>query len=254
LDVEDLRFDGQCAVVTGAGRGMGREVALALARRGARVIVTDINREAADAVREEAVAAGGRATSARLDIADIGQLRSFFRELDTAPDIVVCAAALIKVKPFMDHDEEDWDCLSQVNMKGTFFSVQEAARRMMRAGKGAIVLFSSTSAFVASRIPEIAYDITKAAIRQLSTSASVELAPHGIRVNAVGPGTILTDFNRATLDTPDKVRTLSERIPLGRVGEPADVVGAVLLLCSPLSSYITGQTLVVDGGRLAKSS
>jgi NAD(P)-dependent dehydrogenase (short-subunit alcohol dehydrogenase family) len=140
-----------------------------------------------------------------------------------------------------------------VNLKGTFFTVQEAARRMATRGTGSIVTFSSTSAFVASRIPEIAYDVTKGGIRQLTVSAAVELAPMGIRVNGVAPGTILTDFNRASLDTPQKIQAVADRLPLGRVGTPQDVVGAVLFLCSHLSDYMTGQLLAIDGGRLCRA-
>jgi len=249
----DLRFDGMTAAVTGAGRGMGREIALALGERGARVLATDIDGRSAGDTCEAIVRAGGRASAQALDIADVPRLRTFFRTVDEALDIVVCAAAILKVKPFFEHEEEDWDALARVNLKGTFFSVQEAARHMARQGRGSIVTFSSTSAFVASRIPEIAYDVTKGGIRQLTVSAAVELAPLGIRVNGVAPGTILTDFNRSSLDTPDKLEAVAERLPLGRVGTPQDVVGAVLYLCSPMSSYVTGQLLVVDGGRLCRA-
>ena len=232
--MDEFRLDGLTAIVTGAGRGIGREVALGLGRLGADVTVTDIDGANAEvtggAIREQ----GGSARAAQLDIA-------------------VCAAAIIRVKPFLEHEEADWDDLSRVNLRGTFFTVQEAARRMAPRRKGSIVTFSSTSGFVASRIPEIAYDVTKGGIRQLTVSAAVELAPLGIRVNGVAPGTILTDFNRATLDTPAKVQAVADRLPLGRVGEPRDVLGAVLFLCSPMSSYITGQLLVVDGGRLCRA-
>lgn len=249
----DLRFDGMNAAVTGAGRGMGREIALALAARGAHVVVTDIDGHGADTTREAIVRAGGRARAQALDIADVPRVREFFRGLDEPLDTVVCAAAVLKVKPFLDHEEEDWDALARINLKGTFFCVQEAARHMAKQARGSIVTFSSTSAFVASRIPEIAYDVTKGGIRQLTVSAAVELAPLGIRVNGVAPGTILTDFNRSSLDTPDKRQAVADRLPLGRVGTPEDVVGAVLYLCSPMSSYVTGQLLVVDGGRLCRA-
>ena len=124
---------------------------------------------------------------------------------------------------------------------------------MVEQHSGSIVTFASTSAFVASRIPEMAYDVTKGAIRQMTVSAAIELAPHGIRVNAVAPGTILTDFNRATLDTPEKIAVAADHIPMGRIGSPEDLVGAALYLCSDLSSYVSGHTLVVDGGRLGRA-
>lgn len=251
--MQDFQFHGLSAVVTGAGRGMGREVAMALALRGAHVIATDIDGDTAQATRVAIVEAGGQARAHRLDISDVPGVRSFFRSLEQPPDIAVCAAAILKVKPFFDHEESDWEELSRVNLKGTFFTVQEAARAMAVRRQGTIVTFSSTSAFVASRIPEIAYDVTKGGIRQLTVSAAVELAPLGIRVNGVAPGTILTDFNRSSLDTPDKLQAAADRLPLGRVGVPDDVTGAVLFLCSPMSSYITGQLLVVDGGRLCRA-
>jgi NAD(P)-dependent dehydrogenase (short-subunit alcohol dehydrogenase family) len=251
--MEEQILAGLNAVVTGGGRGMGREVALGLARQGAGVVVADINGANAEATSAAIVKAGGKASSAQIDISKIAEVRRFFRSLKVPPDIAVCAAAIIRVKPFLEHEEADWDDLADVNLKGTFFSVQEAARAMLPQKKGVIVTFSSTSGFVASRIPEIAYDVTKGGIRQLTVSAAIELAPHGIRVNAVAPGTILTDFNRATLNTPEKIKVAESHLPLGRLGTPEDVLGAVLFLCSPAASYITGHTLVVDGGRLGRA-
>ena len=244
---------GTKAIVTGAGRGMGRAVACDLARHGASITCLDINEQGAEETARTIRRDGGTASAARLDVSDVETIRRVFRGLAAPPDIVVCAAGILRVKPFLDHDEDDWNALANVNLKGTFFCLQEAARAMMPRRSGVIITFASTSAFVASRVPEIAYDVTKGGIRQLTVSAAVELAPYGIRVNAVAPGTILTDFNRSSLDTADKLQVVADRLPLGRVGEPKDVVGAVTFLCSPGASYITGHTLVVDGGRLARA-
>jgi len=250
---KDFDFRGMVAAVTGAGRGMGRAVALALGARGARVLAIDIRaddcRDTADAILRH----GGSARSQAVDISDTPSLRAFFRGLEERLDIVVCAAGILRVKPFLEHEEEDWDMLAAVNLKGTFFTVQEAARHMAVLGRGSIVTFSSTSAYVASRVPEIAYDVTKGGIRQLTVSAAVELAPLGIRVNGLAPGTILTDFNRATLSSSEQTHAAAAGLPLGRIGAPEDVVGAALYLCSPMSSYVTGQLLVVDGGRLCRA-
>ncbi len=254
--MQEPRFDAISALVTGAGRGMGREVAVALAARGAHVIIADIDRTNAEAAAAAIRQAGGRADAFQVDVSDRAALRKMYEAVDTIVPrlgVMVCAAAVIRPKPFLDHDEADWDYMANVNLKGTFFSVQEAARRMVRHGSGAIVTFCSTSAFVSSRIPEIAYDVTKGGIRQLTISAAAELAPHGIRVNGVAPGTILTDFNRSSLDTPEKIRSVEAKLPLGRVGNPQDVVGATLFLCSPAAGYITGHLLVVDGGRLCRA-
>jgi NAD(P)-dependent dehydrogenase (short-subunit alcohol dehydrogenase family) len=251
--VKTSSLDGTNAIVTGAGRGMGRAVACDLARHGARVTCLDINKQGAHETAEAIRGDGGRASAACLDVSSVQDVRRVFRGLASPPDIVVCAAGILRVKPFLEHEEEDWDALAGVNLKGTFFSLQEAARAMLPKRAGVIVTFASTSAFVASRIPEIGYDVTKGGIRQLTVSAAVELASYGIRVNAVAPGTILTDFNRASLDSADKLQAVADRLPLGRVGEPKDVIGAVTFLCSPEASYITGHTLVVDGGRLARA-
>jgi NAD(P)-dependent dehydrogenase (short-subunit alcohol dehydrogenase family) len=253
LTVDASSLNGAKAIVTGAGRGMGRAVACDLARHGADVTCLDINEQGVEETAATIRSSGGTASSARLDVSDIGDVRRVFRNLAAPPDIVVCAAGILRAKPFLDHEEEDWDVLAGVNLKGTFFCVQEAARAMLPHRRGVIVTFASTSAFVSSRVPEIAYDVTKGGIRQLTVSAAVELAPYGIRVNAVAPGTILTDFNRSSLDTDAKLQAAANGLPLGRVGEPNDVVGAVTFLCSPGASYVTGHTLVVDGGRLARA-
>lgn len=249
-------LSGRTALVTGGGRGMGGAIALGLAEAGARVVIGDIDSGNAAAVAGEIVAAGGQAEALTLDVSRVDEIERAFAAFDALGDpldIAVLAAGVLRAKPLLDHTEDDWRFMADVNLKGTFFTLQAAARRMVAQRSGAILTFASTSAFVASRVPEIVYDVTKGGIRQMTVSAAVELAPYGIRVNALAPGTIVTDFNRATLDTPEKIRSAEQHLPMGRLGTPDDVVGAAVFLCSPAASYITGHLLVVDGGRLGRA-
>jgi len=248
-----VRFAGQAAIVTGAGRGMGRAVAMGLAAEGARVVVADVD----DAAGREAVAAitaaNGQAMSVTADISRVDDVRSLFRrtirELGTV-DILVNNAGIGIPKPLLDYTEADWDTQLGVNLKGMFFATQEAARVMIPKRQGKIVNFASTAAFVSSSTPETAYDISKGGVRQLTVSAAAELAPHHINVNAVAPGTIMTELTLRVLDTPEKMERAAAKIPMGRLGTPQDMVGPVLFLCSGEADYITGHTLVVDGGWL----
>ncbi len=248
-----MRFDGQTAVVTGAGRGMGRAVAMGLAREGAHVIVAEVDaaagRESAKAISD----AGGRAISVTADISRIDEVRAVFEqaidEFGTV-DILVNNAGIGIAKPLLEYTEADWDRQLGVNLKGMFFATQEAARVMIPKRRGKIVNFASTAAFVSSSTPETAYDISKGGVRQLTVSVAAELAPHHVNVNAVAPGTIMTELTLHILDTPEKMNRAAAKIPMGRLGSPDDMVGPVLFLCSEEADYITGHTLVVDGGWL----
>ena len=248
-----MRFAGQTAIVTGAGRGMGRAVALGLAREGAQVVVAELDGAvAADAVAE-IEGAGGRAVAITVDVADAGAVRSLFSRAVKAfgtVDILVNNAGIGIPKPLVDYTEQDWNRQLDVNLKGMFFATQEAARLMIPKRRGKIVNFASTAAFVSSSTPETAYDISKGGVRQLTISVAAELAPHNINVNAVAPGTIMTELTLKVLDTEEKMARASAKIPLGRLGKPEDMVGPVLFLCSPDADYVTGHVLVVDGGWL----
>jgi NAD(P)-dependent dehydrogenase (short-subunit alcohol dehydrogenase family) len=248
-----MRFAGQTAVVTGAGRGMGRAVALALAREGAAVVVAEVDRASADQVTGEVEAAGGRARAVIADIASVEDVRRLFQETVGAfggLDILVNNAGIGIPKPLVDYTEQDWDRQLGVNLKGMFFATQEAAKLMIPKRRGKIVNFASTAAFVSSSTPETAYDISKGGVRQLTISVAAELAPHNINVNAVAPGTIMTELTLRVLDTEEKMARASAKIPLGRLGTPEDMVGPVLFLCSSDADYVTGHVLVVDGGWL----
>lgn len=247
------RFDGSVAVVTGAGRGMGRAVALRLGREGARVVVAELHPDHGAEVAEEIRAAGGTAIPVTADVSRLDDVARLFGEAVRAygtVDILVNNAGIGVAKPILDYTEAEWDRQMGVNVKGVFFCSQAAARLMIPRRHGKIVNFASTSAFVSSSHPEVAYDTSKGAVRQMTISMAAELAPHGINVNAVAPGTTLTEMTRSSLSTEEGLAWQLARIPLGRVGQPEDIAAVVLFLCSPEASYITGHTLVADGGWL----
>jgi len=232
---------------------MGRAIALALAAEGAAVVVAEVDAALGAAVVEEIRAGGGRALAVTVDISDINQVQRLFaltKEEFGGLDILVNNAGIGIPKPLVDYTEADWDRQLGVNLKGMFFATQEAAKLMLPRRKGKIVNFASTAGFVSSSTPETAYDISKGGVRQLTTSVAAELAPHRINVNAVAPGTIATDLTMRVLDTEEKMARASAKIPMGRLGTPEDMVGPVLFLCSSESDYVTGHTLVVDGGWL----
>jgi NAD(P)-dependent dehydrogenase (short-subunit alcohol dehydrogenase family) len=248
-----VAFDGQTAIVTGAGRGMGRAIALALAAQGANVVVAEVDQGVANEAVAEIQKSGGTAMAVTVDISSVADVRRLFHETTGrfgGVDILINNAGIGIAKPLVDYTEADWDRQLGVNLKGMFFATQEAARLMIPKRRGKIVNFASTAAFVSSSTPETAYDISKGGVRQLTVSVAAELAPYNINVNAVAPGTIMTDLTLRVLDTDEKMARASAKIPLGRLGKPQDMVGPVLFLCSTEADYVTGHVLVVDGGWL----
>jgi NAD(P)-dependent dehydrogenase (short-subunit alcohol dehydrogenase family) len=248
-----VAFDGQTAIVTGAGRGMGRAIAVALAAQGANVVVAEVDQGVATEAVDEIQKSGGSAMAVTVDISSVADVRRLFKEAAGrfgGVDILINNAGIGIAKPLVDYTEADWDRQLGVNLKGMFFATQEAARMMIPKRRGKIVNFASTAAFVSSSTPETAYDISKGGVRQLTVSVAAELAPYHINVNAVAPGTILTDLTLRVLDTDEKMARASAKIPLGRLGKPEDMVGPVLFLCSSEADYVTGHVLVVDGGWL----
>jgi NAD(P)-dependent dehydrogenase (short-subunit alcohol dehydrogenase family) len=217
------------------------------------VVVAEFNADHGAEVADQIRAAGGEATAVTADVSRTGDVTRLFAETVKAygaVDILVNNAGIGVAKPIVDYTEADWDRQMGVNVKGVFFCSQAAARLMIPRGHGKIVNFASTSAFVSSSQPEVAYDTSKGAVRQMTVSMAAELAPHGINVNAVAPGTTETEMTRTSLSTEEGRAWQVARIPLGRVGQPEDIAAVVLFLCSPEASYITGHTLVADGGWL----
>lgn len=232
---------------------MGRAVVGALAHEGAQVVVAEIDPTSGAAAAAEIRAEGGTAKFVQVDVSNEQEVDVLFKEILASYGdlhILVNNAGFIIAKPLGDYTASDWRRQMATNLDGVFFCIQAAARIMIPKRRGKIVNFASTAAFVSTGSPAAAYCASKAGVRQLTVATAAELARHSINVNAVAPGTILTEMSRASLDTPEKVAREVTKIPLGRIGTISDIVGPVLFLCSSESDYVTGHTLVADGGWL----
>lgn len=246
-----MRFSGQSVIVTGAARGIGRACAAAFIAEGARVALLDVD-EAGGAAA--AAALGAKAAFYPCDVGDGPAVRACVDKVAAAQngiDVLVNNAAIIHAADFLDLDEADFDRVLRVNLRGAFLMGQAVARRMVADGRrGAVVNMSSVNAVMA--IPnQTPYNVSKGGLNQLTKVMALSLAPYGVRVNGVGPGSIMTDM-LATVMTDAAARDkILSRTPLGRAGEPEEVARVVLFLASPDAAYLTGQTLYPDGGRLA---
>jgi len=241
------------AIVTGAAQGIGLACASRLLADGARVILADINGDKVQVAAKELDGSGGDVVGVQCDVSSRAQVDDLVSEavsrFGTLDVMVNNAATTVGAEP-LDLTEEDFDRVMAVNLKGTLFGCQAAGRVMVRQGCGSIVNMSSMQAELA--IPfRVPYGISKAGINQLTKIFSLSLAAKGVRVNAVAPGTILTDLTRGSvLSNRDSYRMILSRTPMGRAGEASEIAGVVAFLAGPDASYITGQTIYADGGRL----
>ena len=245
-----MKLKDKVALVTGAGRGIGQAIALAFAREGARVAAADVDRRTAEATARRL---GGRGLALHMDVASRTSVDDGFAALDNRwgrVDIAVTNAAIEPIVPFLELDEATWDRIVDTNLKGTFLVAQAAARRMVRRRAGVIVTLSSVNAEVA-RPESAAYAATKGGVRQLTKAMAIALAPHGIRVNAIGPGTVVTGLTRHLLRNRAWRDAVYARTPMQRVADPREIAEVAVFLASDMSSYMTGSTVYVDGGRLA---
>jgi NAD(P)-dependent dehydrogenase (short-subunit alcohol dehydrogenase family) len=248
------RLDGLTALVTGGARGIGEAIVARLVAEGARVVVADRLAEDAEAVAAAARHSGGEAIAHRVDLTDLGAVEAmvgFAIDWTGELDILVNNAGVAVAGSVLEATADDWRIQLDVNLRAPFFALQAAARHMVSRGRGKIVNTVSTSGFASSSTPAPIYDLTKGGLRQLTISAAVELAPHGVNVNGVAPGTIGTELTTAVLDTPEKLARATARIPRGAFGRPEDIAAAVAYLSSDDADYVHGHVLVVDGGWLA---
>lgn len=254
MDTPDFRLDGRVAVVTGASRGIGRAIALALARAGADVALAARKQADLDAVAHEITALGRRALPVATHMARAPEVEwlveATVRELGRLDILVNNAATNPVFGPLIEIDEAAWDKIMALNVKGYLFAAQLAGKRMLAAGKGAIVNVASTGGLRAS--PGLgAYSVSKAAVIMLTRVLAKELAPFGVRVNAIAPALVETRFSEALWKNPDVLEQYLKTTPMGRTAQPEEIAGAVVYLCSDAASYVTGQTITLDGGHLA---
>ena len=250
-----MKLKDKVALVTGAGQGIGLACAEALAREGAHVLLADVKE---DAIRGEASRLVQGGAKAAWIVCDVSRRDHVNRAVARAVsefgrlDILVANAGIVHAADFLDLEEADFDRVLGVNLKGVFLAGQAAARQMVKqGGGGAIVNMSSVNAVLA--IPnQVPYVVSKGAVNQLTKVMAVSLAPHRIRVNGIGPGTILTELARAAvLGNREAEQKVLSRTPLGRMGEPEEIASVAIFLASDDASYLTGQTIYPDGGRLA---
>ena len=248
------RFDltGQVVLVTGAARGLGRACALACAKAGADIALglRDAKAPSGKKLAGEIEALGRRALPLQMDVAHLDQIESATAAAEAAfgrIDVLLNNAGIGPENLAENVNEADFDATLAVNLKGTFFAAQAAGRRMIARKSGRIINMSSQAGQVALK-GEAIYCMTKAGIDHLTRCLAYEWAPHGVTVNAVAPTFVLTDGTAPALSDEKFLRETLARIPLGRLGDPMDVAGAVVFLASPAASLVTGMTLRVDGG------
>jgi len=242
-----FRLDGKLALVTGAGRGIGRAIALALADAGAELVLNSRTPAELETVAAEIAGRGGRARISPFDVTDAATARNEIGGLSRL-DILVNNAGMNRPQPFLEVDEATLDRVLALNVRGAFLVAQAAARHMVAAGSGVIVNMSSQMGHVGSERARTVYVMTKHAVEGLTKAMAVELAPKGVRVVSIAPTFITTPLTTPFFENPEFRQWVVDRIPLGRIGTVEEVANAVVFLASPAARLVTGSSLLVDGG------
>jgi NAD(P)-dependent dehydrogenase (short-subunit alcohol dehydrogenase family) len=248
-----VNFTDQVVLVTGAGRGIGKAIAIAFAQAGARVAVNDINPESCAKTADEISASGGQAVACQADVANKLAVQSMLIDIEDRwgrVDILINNAGVEPHQPIVQLDEWDWNRTIDVNLKGAFLCSQSAGRMMQKQGGGVIVNIASIAGRAAGLRDRSAYVASKTGLIGFTRECAREFAAYNIRVNAVCPGVIITEMTAHLRENEAQMKKWLEDIPLGRLGDPDDVAGPVLFLCSDAARYITGQAINVDGGKV----
>lgn len=254
MEQPDFRLDGEVAVVTGASKGIGRDLARALAGAGAQVAVAARSISDLQSLVEEIEEHGGSALAAELDVRDVSQVRDTMdrvRKHFGSLDILVNNAGLGANHPAEEVSEAAWDEMMAVNLRGLFFCCQAAGRIMLDQGKGRIVNMSSQAGVVGIRDHAV-YSASKGGVNLLTKVLALEWSDRGVTVNAVAPTFIYTPGTAERLDQPEYLEGVLDRLPIGRVGTTTDVAAAVIYLASPAGAMVSGHVLLVDGGWTAQ--
>jgi len=249
MELFDLKE--KIAIVTGGNRGIGFAVASGLAKAGAAVVIANRNADAGQKAAEVIRQKGSRATAIPTDVSSKGSVQSLvdavLQEFSRI-DILVNSAGVIDRGPVEDFSEKQYDYIMDINLKGLFFCCQLVGKQMIKQGCGKIINISSNVSQVI-QAGRVVYAASKAGVSHLTRGLALEWARHHINVNAIGPGPTITELNRKYFeDNPADLQERIDSIPMARVGEPQDLVGAAIFLASEASNYVTGQTLLVDGG------
>jgi 2-deoxy-D-gluconate 3-dehydrogenase len=254
MEYPDFRLDGDVAVVTGASKGIGRDIAKALAGAGAHVAVAARSLDDLQSLVADIERTGGRALAVRLDVRDVAQVQQAMhrvRQHFGSIDVLVNNAGLGANHRAEDVTEDDWDEMMAVNLRGLFFCCQAAGRIMLEQGRGRIVNLSSQAGVVGIREHAV-YSASKGGVNLLTKVLALEWSDRGVNVNAVAPTFIYTPGTAERLDQPEYLRGVLDRLPIGRVGTTTDVAAAVIYLASPAGAMVSGHVLLVDGGWTAQ--
>ena len=249
------RMEGKGVLIAGATNPATSAGAGGLGREGAAVLCADIDVAAAEATAAHIRTSGGRAVALELDVRDRGAVdaavAAVVREFGRL-DVLLECVGVSQTASFLDLDPGDWDRIVAINLTGMFHLGQAAARQMIRQGSGGSIINVTSQLAEVARPERAAYIASKGGGRSLTHAMALELAPHDIRVNAIAPGPTLTGLTRASYADPERRRATIAQIPLGRMGQPDDIVGAILYLASDESRWVTGSTVTVDGGYLVQ--